>query len=104
MGLSINIAVTDKYAAALTYAAAKEACGDNLYKMGSEYIGIMDAPSVDFDKVVVAVGRRAESLIFDMVSTIRMQSNSRVKMKTIKVKKCSPEEAMNRTFTIYKVV
>lgn len=103
MGLSINIAVSDKYAGTVNYGAAKEICGKHLYKMGSDFIGIEDAPSLDFDKVVVKVGHRQESLLFDMVSTIRMQSNSREKNKTIKVKPVSEKDGAGKEFTIYKM-
>ncbi len=104
MGVKINITKSDKYAGPVTYLAAKQLCGSNLYKMGSEYIAIEDKMTFEVDSVVVNLGRRPESLIFDMVSAIRLQSTSREKTKTYKVKKLSDKEATGNNFTIYKIV
>ncbi|MBQ2082886.1 MAG: hypothetical protein II688_08235 [Lachnospiraceae bacterium] len=104
MGLSINISVSDKYAGPVSYDTAVQICGDRLFKMGGEYIGIEDNLTFKIDKVVVSKGRRTQSLIFDMVSAIKMQSAKMEKTKEYKVKQLGKKDGQKEMFTIYKIV
>ena len=102
MGLSINISVSDKYAGPVSYDTAVQICGDRLFKMGGEYIE--DNLTFKIDKVVVSKGRRTQSLIFDMVSAIKMQSAKMEKTKEYKVKQLGKKDGQKEMFTIYKIV
>ena len=103
-GVKINICMSGKYAGPVSYAAAKQICGANLYKMGGEYIAIEDKMTFEVDSVVISMGKQSDSIIFDMLSAIRMQSVSREKTKTVKVKKLKDKDAQGHDFTIYRII
>ncbi|MCR5743073.1 MAG: hypothetical protein K6F92_04990 [Lachnospiraceae bacterium] len=103
-GVKINICLSGKYAGPVSYAAAKQICGANLYKMGSEYIAIEDNMTFEVDSVVINTGKQSDSIIFDMISAISMRTVAREKTKTYKVKKLKDKDAQGHDFTIYRIV